>query len=202
MRENEEFEVVFPAAADLDKWATKISELIAEAAQEKNSGLAQRTPEHIRKKINEGKAVVALRKKDKTLAGFCYIDTWQNDTFIVNSGLIVHPDCRGKGIATLMKHELFVYARKNYPNAKIFGLTTSFAVKKINVRLGYKEVPYSELTTDDGFWKGCESCVHFETLVKNNRLECKCAGMIYDPENPRRSFPNEETIMFIDSDNY
>jgi hypothetical protein len=41
---------------------------------------------------------------------------------------------------------------KKISNAKVFGITTGLAVK-INSELGYKPVPFSELTTDPSFGK-------------------------------------------------
>jgi hypothetical protein len=40
---------------------------------------------------------------------------------------------------------------KKYPEAKVFGITTGLAVMKINSDLGYKPVPFSELTNDPSF---------------------------------------------------
>lgn len=181
MENGKEFEVVFPTAADSEMWAEQISQLILEASQAKNSGLAQRSPEHIRTKIRENKAVLALKRDDKTLAGFCYIDTWQNGEYVVTSGLIVKPEFRGKGIATLLKKELFNHARKNFSQAKIFGLTTSGAVIKINSDLGYRAASYADITTDKGFWKGCETCANYDILQRTNGRLCLCTAMLYNP---------------------
>src|SRR5690606_18786703 len=65
--------------------------------------------------------------------------------------------------------------------AKIFGLTTGLAVMKINSDLGYEPVTYSELTQDEDFWKGCQSCVNFEILKSKDRKNCMCTAMLYDP---------------------
>jgi hypothetical protein len=51
------------------------------------------------------------------------------------------------------KSKVFDYSLKKYPNAKVFGITTGLAVMKINSELGYKPVPFSELTTDSFFGK-------------------------------------------------
>lgn len=163
------------------KYADGISQLIDEAAKSKNSGLAHRTPEYIRGKISEGKAVIALA--DNEVAGFCYIATWQNNQFISHSGLIVNPKFRGKGLAKAIKKECFNLSRDKYPEAKIFGLTTSLAVMRINTSLGYEAVTFSELTTDDEFWKGCETCANFDILQRTKRFNCLCTGMIYYPKN-------------------
>jgi len=68
-----------------------------------------------------------------------------------------------------------------FPEAKLFGLTTSLPVMKINSELGYEPVTFSELTDDDAFWKGCQSCVNYEILQTKNRSNCLCTGMLYNP---------------------
>ena len=52
---------------------------------------------------------------------------------------------------------------------------------KINSDLGYEPVPYSELTQDEEFWKGCTSCVNFEILQSKERKNCLCTAMLWDP---------------------
>ena len=52
---------------------------------------------------------------------------------------------------------------------------------KINSDLGYEPVTYSELTDDDEFWKGCQSCVNYEILMSKDRKNCLCTAMLYDP---------------------
>ncbi len=161
------------------KYADSISKLIDDAAKSKNSGLAHRTPEYIKQKITEGKAVIALAGDE--IAGFCYIATWQDNQFISHSGLIVNPKFRGQGLAKTIKKECFNLSRDKYPNAKIFGLTTSLAVMRINTSLGYQAVTFSELTNDEEFWKGCETCANFDILQRTKRFNCLCTGMIFYP---------------------
>ena len=72
-------------------------------------------------------------------------------------------------------------SREKYPDAKIFGLTTGLAVMKINSDLGYEPVTYSELTNDEEFWKGCQSCVNYEILMSKDRKNCMCTAMLFDP---------------------
>jgi len=160
--------------------AKPISDMIAEAARDKDSGLAHRSVEDIQTKMGEGKAVVAM--VNDQVAGFCYLAEWQKGAFVSHSGLIVNPEFRGLGIAKQLKAECFSLTRDKFPNAKIFGLTTSGAVMDINSSLGYRAVPYSLLTEDDAFWKGCESCANFDILQKFGRKTCLCTGMLYDPE--------------------
>jgi hypothetical protein len=68
-----------------------------------------------------------------------------------------------------------------FPGAKLFGLTTSLAVMKINSQLGYRPVTFSELTSDEEFWKGCETCPYYDILVRTKRDDCLCTAMIMDP---------------------
>jgi hypothetical protein len=100
---------------------------------------------------------------------------------VANSGLIVNPVFRGHGVAKSIKEKIFELSRKKYPDAKIFGLTTGLAVMKINSDLGYEPVTYSELTDDEEFWKGCQSCVNFDVLTSKKRTNCLCTAMLYDP---------------------
>lgn len=106
--------------------------------------------------------------------------------FVANSGLIVLENFRGYGLAMKIKNEAFKLSRKLFPEAKIFGLTTSLAVMKINSALGYKPVTFSELTDDEEFWKGCQSCSYYDVLFRTNRMHCLCTGMLYDPQKEER----------------
>jgi len=152
---------------------------IEEAAKIRGTGIAKRTPEYIEQKIKESKAIIALYENE--FAGFCYIETWGNKKFVANSGLIVVDKFRGHGLAKKIKHKAFQLSRERYPDAKIFGLTTGLAVMKINSELGYKPVTFSELTNDEAFWKGCQSCVNYDILQRTGRKHCLCTGMLYNP---------------------
>ncbi|MFQ3577356.1 MAG: GNAT family N-acetyltransferase, partial [Cytophagales bacterium] len=143
--------------------------------------IAKRNPDYIKQKMREGKAVIAVKKDDNRFAGFCYIESWGHDKFVANSGLIVAPEFRKFGLATAIKEKAFELSRKKFPKSKLFGLTTSLAVMKINSELGYKPVSFSELTDDEDFWKGCSSCVNYDILTRTNKKHCLCTGMLYDP---------------------
>lgn len=160
-------------------YAQSICTMMEEAAKVRGTGIAKRTPEYLIRKMEEGKAVIVVHE-DATI-GFCYIESWGGQQYVANSGLIVHPDYRGYGLAKKIKKAIFKLSRKKYPNAKIFGITTSLPVMKINSELGYKPVTFSELTTDDEFWKGCQSCRNYDILVRTERKYCLCTGMLYDP---------------------
>ncbi|MBD3750077.1 MAG: GNAT family N-acetyltransferase [Sphingobacteriales bacterium] len=165
-------------------FAETICDEMAESAKARGTGIAKRSPEYIANKMLEGKAVIALHK-DGTWAGFCYIETWSHGDFVANSGLIVNPVYRKAGLAKAIKTKIFELSRKKYPNAKIFGLTTGLAVMKINSDLGYEPVTYSELTQDENFWKGCQSCVNYDILMSKNRQNCMCTAMLYDPDEKK-----------------
>ncbi len=167
------------------KYAQEICDLIAESAKQRGTGIAKRTPEYIQQKMQEHKAIIAIGKEDGALAGFCYIESWGNKEYVANSGLIVNYEFRGTGIGKKIKKKAFEHSRKMFPDAKLFGLTTSLPVMKINSELGYHPVTYNQLTTDETFWNGCKSCVNYEILKSKNRAHCMCTAMMYDP-NARR----------------
>ena len=159
------------------------------SAQARGTGIAKRSPEYIEKKINEGKAVIAVTPADDWV-GFCYIEAWGHDQFVANSGLIVAPAYRKSGVAKQIKRRIFDLSKERYPDSKIFGLTTGLAVMKINSDLGYEPVTYSELTDDEEFWAGCKSCVNYDILMSKERKNCMCTAMLYDPAD---HFEPEET---------
>ena len=120
------------------------------------------------------------------LVGFSYIECWEHGDYVATSGLIVSPDYRHMGLAARIKEKTFELARRRFPYAKIFSITTSLPVMKLNSRLGYVPVTFSELTDDETFWKGCEGCCNYDILQRNHRRMCLCTGMLYDPKQPRR----------------
>lgn len=172
---------VFQATESELSYVETILSTIAEAAKKRGTGIACRTTQYITEKILEGKTIIAIEEGTKTFAGFCYIESWEGKKFVANSGLIVAPQYQGQGIAKRIKQEAFELSRKQYPKSKLFGLTTGLAIMKINSNLGYRPVPFSELTDDEAFWKGCQTCVNYDILTRTNRKHCLCTGMLYDP---------------------
>ena len=171
-------------------YAEQICAEMEDSARKRGTGIAKRDPEYIRHKIREGKAIIALRE-DGAWAGFCYIETWSHGKYVANSGLIVNPEFRKAGLATRIKEVAFNLSREKYPEAKLFGLTTSSAVMKINSELGYRPVTLPELTDDEQFWKGCQSCVNYDILTRMNRKHCLCVGMLYDPAEHQKGVDKE-----------
>lgn len=167
------------------KYVEEILETINCAAKVRGTGIAKRSPEYVKQKMLENKAVIALYGDE--FAGFSYIETWSNKTFVANSGLIVGGKFRGLGLAKKIKQRIFLLSREMYPDAKIFSLTTGGAVMKINNELGFRPVTFTSLTEDAAFWKGCESCVNFDILQRNGRRMCLCTGLLYDPEEHKEN---------------
>ncbi|MCK9628970.1 MAG: GNAT family N-acetyltransferase [Bacteroidales bacterium] len=161
------------------KYAERICELMYISAQERGTGIAKRSPEYVAEKMIAGKAVIALAGDE--FAGFSYIETWSHSRFVANSGLIIAHQFRKSGLARRVKAKVFELSRQLYPEAKIFSITTGLAVMKLNTELGFKPVTFSELTDDEEFWKGCQGCINFDVLQRNNRRMCLCTGLLYDP---------------------
>ncbi len=183
MNNNKEVTVEF-AAPEHATHAQRICDLIYESALQRGTGIARRSPEYIAAKINGGKAVVAL--DGEKLVGFSYIECWGHGDYVATSGLIVDPEYRRSGLAHRIKQKTFELARLRFPFAKIFSITTSLPVMKLNSRLGYIPVTFSELTQDEEFWQGCKGCVNYDILQRNNRKMCLCTGMLYDPANENK----------------
>lgn len=170
-------------AEDRDcKYAREICEEIFISSQERKTGIARRTPEYIQEKIKAGKAVIAVTENGD-FAGFSYIESWGHKKFVATSGLIVAHKFRGLGLAKRIKEQTFKLSRTLFPDAKIFSITTGAAVMKMNYEFGFRPVPFSELTDDPEFWKGCEGCRHFDILKSHNYSMCICTGLLYDPKD-------------------
>ena len=164
-------------------YADVICKTIEEAAQVRGTGIAKRQPDYIISKMENGNAVIAL--EGDQFAGFCYIEAWGHGKFVANSGLIVHPSFRNQGLAKKIKKVIFVHSRTKFPNAKVFSITTGLAVMKMNSELGYKPVTFSELTDDQSFWDGCQTCKNYDVLQRTEQKMCLCTGMLYDPSQQR-----------------
>jgi hypothetical protein len=162
-------------------YAEIICQTIEEASRVRGTGIAKRKPEYIISKMENGNAVIAI-DADK-FAGFCYIESWGHGKFVANSGLIVHPNYRKIGLAKKIKEIVFNHSRKKFPNAKVFSITTGLAVMKLNSDLGYKPVTFSELTDDQSFWKGCQTCKNYDVLTRTEQKMCLCTGMLFDPKS-------------------
>jgi len=176
-----EEQIIVRVATPADtQYARQITEEMEASAKARGTGIAKRSPDYVACKMEEGKAVIALTPAGNWV-GFCYIETWEGE-YVANSGLIVAPAFRKSGVAKRIKQCIFTLSREKYPEAKIFGLTTGLAVMKINSELGYEPVTYSELTQDEKFWAGCQSCVNYDILMSKERKNCLCTAMLFDPK--------------------
>ena len=174
---------IYVAGRQHIRYVEEILTTIEESSKARGTGIARRSPDYVAQKMIEGKAIIALCENE--FAGFCYIESWSNKQYIVNSGLIVSPKYRGLGLAKRIKRFSFNYSRRLYPEAKLFGLTSGAAVLKINHELGYRPVTFEQLTDDPAFWRGCQTCVNFDVLTRTDFKRCICTAMLYDPnEHP------------------
>jgi GNAT superfamily N-acetyltransferase len=171
-------------------YAEIICDTIAESAKVRGTGIAKRTPEYVTTKMQNGNAVIAI--DGGFFAGFCYIEVWSHGKFVANSGLIVHPDYREQGLAKRIKAKVFDLSRSKFPDAKIFSITTGLAVMKMNSELGYKPVTFSELTTDQTFWDGCQTCRNYDVLQRTEQKLCMCTGMLFDPNKIKMDEKDEK----------
>jgi hypothetical protein len=170
-------------------YVKEIELALLEASQQKGTGIAVRSSAYLSGKMKEGKAIIAY-SDEGFWAGFCYIESWGHNKFVANSGLIVSSRFRGIGLASAIKKKALELSEKLFPGASLFGLTTSLAVMKINSNLGYRPVTFSELTDDEEFWKGCQTCPYYDILVRTKRVDCLCTAMILVPEKENKL--NEE----------
>ena len=166
-----------------EKYVDVILETIEAAAKVRGTGIAKRSPDYVKLKMKEGKAIIALMGDE--FVGFTYIESWGNKQFVATSGLIVVDKFRNRGIAKRIKHAAFRLARLRWPKAKIFSLTSGSAVMKMNTELGYLPVTFADLTDDEAFWRGCNGCVNIDVLQRTQRKFCICTAMLFDPNDPR-----------------
>ncbi|WP_068595330.1 GNAT family N-acetyltransferase [Vaginella massiliensis] len=161
------------------KYADELVLWYEESARQRKTGIAKRNPVYLQRKMVNGNSIIAFDDEGK-LAGFSYIETYDEEKFVVNSGLIVREDLRSSGIGKEIKHAIFALSRTKFPRSKVFSITTSLAVMRMNTQLGYKPVTFSELTQSDEFWNGCKGCKNYHILMDNDRERCICTGLVYD----------------------
>ncbi len=162
-------------------WIREICEVTLSSAIARGTGISGRSPEFLETKMTKGEAVIAFAS-DGRWAGFSFISSWENGTFVSNSGLIVAPEFRHTGLAKKIKRKIFELSRELFPQARIFSLTSGLAVMKMNHELGFEPVTFSELPSDELFWESCKSCVNCPILMSKERKNCLCTAMLYDPK--------------------
>lgn len=122
-----------------------VPKIIAEterSAIARGSGIAKRTVSSVEEKIRAGKAIIALTSSGEWM-GFSYLESWEQDRFVSNSGLIVAPKVRNSGVARSIKNRIFRLSRKLYPDSKIYSITTGPAIMRINARLGFLPLSFA-----------------------------------------------------------
>lgn len=195
---------VVVADASYEKYVDVILATINDSAKKRGSGIATRTHEYLTSKMRDKKAIIALAGPEEEFAGFCYIESWGHKQYVANSGLIVVEKFRKHHLATRIKEMAFTLSRLRWPEAKLFGLTSQYAVMKINTQLGYVPVTFGQLTDDDAFWAGCGTpenpcCVNCDVLERTGRQYCVCTAMLYDPKDHQgEALPvDEEEVNII-----
>lgn len=172
-------------------------EIVAEtqsSALLRGSGISKRTPASIVEKMNAGKAVIAVTAAGEWV-GFSYFESWEKETFISNSGLIVAPKFRNSGVAKSIKNRIFSLSRRIYPDAKIFSITSGAAIMKMNNQLGFESVTFAQITRDPAFWEGCKSCINYPILESKNRSNCLCTAMLFSPEHIDQIIASAENTL-------
>ena len=184
------------------KYVYPILKEMERSAAARGTGIAKRSAQSLCQKIYEGKAVIAVVRKEEgetdaqEWAGFSYIESWGDGAFVSNSGLIVNPVYRKAGVAKAIKRDIFALSRHRYPGASIFSITTGAAVMKMNHALGFQPVTYAEITQDAKFWDQCRHCVNHSILEANERTMCLCTAMVFYPEMSRPvKGPVKESVL-------
>lgn len=163
------------------QYAATITDEMETSAKARGTGIGKRPVSTIIDKIREGKAVIAVTA-DKVWVGFSYIEIWGHGEYVSNSGLIVNPLFRNMGVASRIKKRIFRLSRELYPAAKVFSITSGLAIMKMNTKLGFEPVTFSEITKDEQFWAGCKGCVNYDILQKKEFKHCICTAMLYTPQ--------------------
>jgi len=173
--------IVRPAIPADVVFADQIIKEMESSAIARGSGISKRSAASVIEKIDTGKAIVAVTENGEWV-GFSYIETWDDEKFVSNSGLIVSPQHRNQGVASEIKNRIFNLSRSKYPTAKIFSITSGLAIMKMNTRLGFEPVTYSEVAQEPRFWDACKSCVNYDVLQSKKRCNCLCTAMLFDPQ--------------------
>jgi len=159
-----------------EKLAGAAEALIRAAATD--ADIARRPLAMLDEKLRKGQAALALRAGE--LVGFGYWSAWEAEAYVSHSGLVVSPDCRGRGLGWRLKKVLFESSRAALPRARLISLTTHPAIKRWNRSLGLRDVPLERLTKDPAFWEGCKGCRNYDEVRRQGKI-CCCDGMMLDP---------------------
>lgn len=154
---------------------------INKSAQERKTGIVDRTVGYLKRKINEGFGIMTIDTITREWAGFSCLEVWNHDKYVSNTGLIIKPKYRGKGLLKGLKSKVIEVAQKDFPDAKVFSLSSNKSVIRVNEELGYKRVSFSEVMNDPDFNQGFESEVdYYKLMQKGFNAEGKYVAMILD----------------------
>jgi GNAT superfamily N-acetyltransferase len=163
------------------KYLPDIIDEINRSAKERETGIVDRTVGYLKRKINEGFAVIIIDKNNNEWVAFSSLEVWFHDRYVSNTALIVRPKYRGNGLLKILKTRIVQLAKELFPNATLFSLTASPAILKANLQLGYTEVPFDYFRNDQLFIEGNESEVdYFQLMNKGFNAEGKYVAMILD----------------------
>lgn len=157
-------------------YASCIAETTRLSAIARGAGIGGRPVSIIEERIVSGNAVLAITDQHQW-SGFCFINSYDNGRTVSHSGLIVHPQYRGKGLSLQIKSKIIQLTQEKYPGASMISITTTASVLKLNHANGFAPVLFRDLTKDPAFWKGCEGCIHHDLLASQNYQHCFCTAM-------------------------
>ncbi|MEM6726468.1 MAG: GNAT family N-acetyltransferase [Bacteroidota bacterium] len=174
-------------------YAQRVSTLLEASAKARRTGRGWRDPGFIALKMLEGNAIIALHEDQ--LIGFCYLQTYEQESFVAHSGLVVDPAYRKQKLARQIKALALQLSNNRYPNAQLFSITTSPAVLKLNQELGYEAVHYNQLPQTPEFWTGCKSCPNYDILQKKQQQMCLCTALIRPEKELKPAFDLSALIL-------
>lgn len=185
---------VLVATEEHTRFAQAICDEMAESAKARGTGIAKRTADYVSRKMREGKAVIAFHK-DGTWAGFSYIESWGHGGYVANSGLIINPKFRKLGLAESDQDQDVLLVAEEVPGLETVRPDDRSGGDEDQLRAGLPAVTYSELTDDDQFWVGCQSCVNYPILQSKQRKNCLCTAMLFDPEHDTVKVPIDKGLL-------
>lgn len=151
------------------------------SATKRGTSIPPRNAAYVAGKIYAGLAVIAIEQHSGEWAGFSCLEVWQHEKYVAHAGLIVSEKFRGSGISRTVKNELFQLSREKFPGARVFSLSSSPAVKKLNVESGYKVLPFSELLSDELFLNGSNSWVNYYAMMDERHAAIGYEAMVFEP---------------------
>jgi len=174
-------------------YAQSVSTLLEASAKARRTGRGWRDPGFIASKMLEGNAIIALH--NDRLVGFCYLQTYEQASYVAHSGLVVDPAYRKQKLARRIKALALQLSNAQYSKAKLFSITTSPAVLQLNQELGYEAVHYDQLPQSPAFWDGCKSCPNYEILQSKDQQMCLCTALIRPAKELKPAFDLSALIL-------